>query len=251
MPVERRRDSPRGDPMAWYDAPGTEGEAILRRWARLVAVVLGLLLLVSAPALAQDDDEETEPGEFGRKGLYVALLAGYGYQMNGFVEQYDVGVATSSNGSPQIGGRVGYRILPPLAVELQLDYLTGASTNVTLLANSSPAPLPPGAVFGRFDVDALSFTPNIRIYMLPGRVQPYGVLGIGLFWSSLDDVQPAALGFFADRSETTFLLRAGGGLALQITDEIAVELGAEYIRPSAQNAPFRNVSFTGALLYKF
>jgi opacity protein-like surface antigen len=211
------------------------------RWAPVIA----LLLLTSGAA----SGEETEPEEFGRSGPYVAVVAGYAYDISGAVTHYGVTTTMAQTGSPVVGIRGGYRLDPPVAVELQLDYLTGADASATVLPGGPPIPVPPGSV-GSYDVSALSFTPNVRVHLLPGRIQPYTVFGIGLFWSQIGDASPG-LGLYDDWSEVSFLVRVGGGLALQIDDHIALELGAEYIRPYGNNSQFRHVGFTGALLYKF
>lgn len=218
---------------------------MVRRWIGRWAAVLALLLLASGAASA----EEAEPEEFGQTGRYVAVLAGYAHDIGGAVTQYGVTTSVAQTGSPVVGVRAGYRVDPPVAIELQLDYLTGASASATVLPGGPPLPIPPGSV-GSYDISALSFTPNARVYLLPGRIQPYGVVGVGLFWSRISDTSPG-LGIYDDWSEVSLLVRAGGGLALQIDDHIALELGAEYIRPYGHNSTFRHVSFTGALLYKF
>lgn len=207
--------------------------------------MVALLLLASGAA----SGEEAEPEEFGRGGPYVAVLAGYAYDISGAVTHYGVTTTMAQTGSPVVGIRGGYRIYETLAVEAQIDYLTGASASATVLPGGPPVPLPAGSV-GRYDVSAMSFTPNVRVHILPGRIQPYTVVGIGLFWSQIGDASPG-LGLYDDWSEVSFLVRAGGGLALQIDDHVALELGAEYIRPYGNNSQFRHVSFTGALLYKF
>jgi len=214
------------------------------RWAAVVVV----LLQAASPALAQD---ETEPEEFGRTGPYVAVHGGYAHDIDGNLTQYGVTVYTEQTGSPVIGLRAGYRMRPPMAVELQLDYLTGTSSNATVLGGPPLPPLPPGTTTGQLEISALSFTPNLRVYLLPGRIQPYTVIGIGLFWSRIGDASPPALGLFEERSEVSFLVRAGGGLSIQIDQHVALELGAEYIRPYGHNSSLRHVEFTGAVMYRF
>ena len=214
--------------------------------------LLAAWLLVCLPTLATaEEDDAGEPEEFGRTGAYVALLAGYAHESANTITPYGIALSLRSSGTAQVGFRGGYRLHPPLAVELQLDYRTATASTATLLGSAAPLTAPVGRSASA-ELDALSVTPNIRIYLLPGRIQPYAVVGIGLFWSEVGSLFSTATSTsFTGYSETSFLLRAGGGVAVQLTDQIALELGAEYMRPDELNESLRHVSFTGALLYRF
>jgi hypothetical protein len=150
-------------------------------------VLAGLLCL---PLHAAAGDEP-----FGRKGLYVAAGAAYGIESMERVS----GAGLDISDSWGIDARVGYRIAPHAAVEINSQYYTDFNVN-------SKA----GADVG--SIDGYVLTANGKIYPATGRVQPYAVLGVGF---------SAFHGLGRDWSDVDPVLRLGGGVDLYIIKQLA------------------------------
>jgi hypothetical protein len=133
--------------------------------------VIVLMLICSHSGLASAENE------FDRSGLYVR---------GGVAAGYDVQSLVTLASSAGVGGAVGYRLHPRLAVEGQFEWL-------------GTQPL---TTFSRWD-----FTGNAKAFLATGRFQPYFVAGMGY-------ANVAGVG--------SFLVRAGGGMDVYITENIGI-----------------------------
>ena len=170
---------------------------------RGAALVLAASLVLSAAAVASGQEEESEE-DFGRRGWYVGGGFVYGFENFDFSEGKRLtGVDVSASGSPGVDIRGGYRFNRWVAVEGNLDYFA----NFDICANGSTI----------LNADAFSFFANAKGYPLDGRVQPYGLFGIGVLAAAInydygydyDDVE----------SDAVFAVRLGGGLDVYVTRE--------------------------------
>src|SRR5689334_717400 len=131
--------------------------------------LLGLVAVLTGAALAA----EPNSGDYGRRGWYVGGGATYAFEQ--FPDHRDVSV----DGTPGFKALGGYRVLPNLAAELDVDYLHGFDVHVDGYDAGS--------------IRGVATTVNGKGYLTTGRVQPYGVAGIGGLYvagvdSSLHDV---------------------------------------------------------------
>jgi len=215
---------------------------------RILGVVATVLLVGLVPVLGQAE-EAKRVGHF-RAGPYVALGGGVAlFESPGFFS-LDPGNDLSYgdfNGDEVRGSgtvRVGYRLREPLAIEVQNVYLDTSGANTAFveldsLGNPVPSTLSQAVAGG-----AWLMTVNLRIYLTPPvyRVQPLLVLGGGLIYvdNALDGNSTSAMGRF------------GGGIAVHITDHIALEVEAAYLKPTKEvGEVFKHTAVDAALVYRF
>jgi len=176
---------------------------------------------VSAPAPAAVVETE-EAVDYARTGPYLGLGGVYAVEL--FDDQ---GSARTSN-SPGFHVKAGYRFHPHAAAELRYEY------------------------YAQFDLDpgqinAWSTTINLKGYLLTGRFQPYGLIGMGFMHGD------GSAGNFAGAAHPSngFALRFGGGLETYITEHFFVSPEFAYTLPtgSANDLDMLVVSF--GLGYKF
>lgn len=174
---------------------------------RIAAAVLGVTLAFARASgvTAQDED-------FGRPGGYVGGGFVYGFENFDLDEVSDfAGVDVCASGAPGFEVRGGYRFNPYLAVEGTLDYY--ASFDIEAEGREV------------FDVLAASFFANAKGYPLSGRVQPYGMFGIGVLTAHLED----DYGFDISETDASFALRIGGGLDVYVTPKFLLNLDVAYV----------------------
>ena len=166
--------------------------------ARLSPFALVALAAFLLPSLAS-------AGDFGATGLYVRgglVIAADATTISPFVS---TGVG--------IGGAVGYRFRPHFAIEGQVEW-QGDSDVLNPFDGST------AGTISRADATA-----NLKVYLLTGRFQPYGVAGIG--WGRFaTSCGPGCPTVGADNG---FLARLGGGFDIYITEMIGVYAEAAYM----------------------
>ncbi|MDH5305988.1 MAG: porin family protein [Myxococcales bacterium] len=241
--------------------------------ARALALAT-LLVLTSAPAAAADEAED-----YAREGFYVgASIAGAGYtgvakevrQRFGAIQRQEVckpppsgappgtpptctwlGYSTNtfSETSAGLNARVGYRLRPRLATEVQFEWLTKSQVNSS-------------GDFEQNDVFELSswvVTVNAKGYVIPtGRVQPFLSAGVGMI--SVDTKENAIVwneytqqfvGLDMRNDDMGFVLRMGGGVDFAVTRNLVVEFDISYVQPTGGVSPFSYVSGGMGLQYRF
>ncbi len=175
----------------------------MRMMVRL-CTLLGLL--VGAPLHAQEGEH------FGRPGWYVG--GGFTWAFENFdfdeVNAY-TGVDLSASGSPGFDVRGGYRINEFVAIEADFQYYADFDVDA--------------AGFDVLSADAFSFFGSVKGYPLSGRVQPYGLFGIGVLRAELED----DLGFGVSGDDAAFTLRFGGGLDVYVTEHVLLNLDVGYL----------------------
>jgi len=172
---------------------------------------LALFLILSASTVAAQLEEEPD---FGRPGWYVGGGFVYGFEnFNLDNLKTFVGSDGDASGSPGIDVRGGYRLNRWIAFEGNLDYYANFDIDVDDIRV--------------LDADAFTFFASAKGYPLAGRVQPYGLFGIGVQAAAtnfdngynLNDVESAA----------TFALRFGGGVDVYITPKFLLNLDVGYV----------------------
>ncbi len=160
-----------------------------------------LIALIGIPASVQAEDD------YDRPGFYVGAGLGLGFeQFDGFGGlDVDTGIG--------FDGWTGYRITPNFAAEIQLEYLDRFDFSADL-----------GAPFGVVDFEGnfLTFTGNLKAYLMTGRVQPFAVVGIGVLRAELE-----ALGVSV--SDTGFAARFGGGIDFYTSPNFSLGTTASYV----------------------
>ncbi|HWP65474.1 MAG TPA: outer membrane beta-barrel protein [Candidatus Limnocylindria bacterium] len=160
-------------------------------------LVLALVTTGSTAARAADD-------MYARPGGFV----GGGFL--GVINDSDIDELTGDSLGFELRG--GYRFHRHFAVEGQFMY----THNI-------------GGDFGIADVDleTVTGTVNLKGYVLPGRIQPYGVVGIG--GTSVHAEADVAGTTVAEDTEAAFTFRGGGGVDLYLTPRVLLYTEASYV----------------------
>jgi len=159
--------------------------------ARYAVLGIALVAMIGAPAQVQ-----AEP-DYGRPGVYVGAAFALGF------DNFDTGPLDWET-ALGVDFWVGYRIIPNLAAELEIEYLAGF---VPIVSGFNPS------------VDAVDFSVNVKAYLLTGRIQPFGLLGIGI-----TDVFMREFVTDLDMHTTAFSGRFGGGVDMYVTENFSVGL---------------------------
>lgn len=260
----------------------------------LGSVLLCLVGLVSATRAAAQPDEP-DPPEFARNGPYVGVSGSYALPLDwsgDFHSPFDAAASDAANESAQanldavnsqaafqevvirssgadlddgllgIGAVVGYRVTPNLAFEIEGEWLTGSNVSSFTIENTGET--------GTAEVkDLWTITANVRVYPLTGRLQPFGVFGLGAYHSTLDvrasttglttptDGTPPVVSadFEIDANESNLdgALRAGAGLDAYVTRHLAARVGFDYVHPFVDTGFIKTdyISIRFGLLYRF
>ncbi len=163
--------------------------------------ILGLSGIgLGVPALARAEDESFDTA---RRGFFAGLGGVYAFE----------DTRGPFDDSAGVDARIGYRILPRWAAEVQLNWLEGF--------DSTRGP--------ETELDTYLFTVNVKGYATTGRIQPYLLVGLGLLHVNTELFR---LGPNLKSTENGFAARLGGGIDFYASDHFIVNLEATYV-PSA------------------
>ena len=168
------------------------------------------------------------PDEFARNGPYLGVAGTVGIytELNNTLDQINAEV------DPTLGvnARAGYRLHPNFAIEAQFEWLAETDLDAGF-ADGDTTVGPTWLVTG-----------NAKGFILTGRIQPYGVLGLG--YLDVDDK-------IGPQSDGQFAARLGGGVDIYITPHILGTLGASYVIPDDELHDFAYVSVVWGFGYRF
>lgn len=200
---------------------------------KTVMVELGVAAaLLAAPSVVAAQDKEPAP-DYTRSGLYVIAAGVFA------VENFDTGGNVRKDDTFGADVRIGYRAHRHLAAELNYQYLDQFD-------------LKKGAA--RTDLRMHAVTLNAKVFpaelLFPkwGRIQPYGLAGLGLAIADADTRNGV---FSVDGTEVEFLLRFGGGIDVYLTEHISLigELG--YAIPTGDLDDEEFAPFLVGAMYRF
>jgi opacity protein-like surface antigen len=175
--------------------------------ARIKNTVL-VIALMGMLGFAAQVQAEPEP-DYGRPGFYLGAAFALGF------ENFDTGSSdVTFETAMGVDAWVGYRIIPNLAVELELEYLGGFS----------PAEI--GGDMAHLDI--FDLTTNVKGYVLTGRFQPFALIGIGMMDVSFTE---AASGW--DSHSQAFVGRFGIGMDFYVTENFSVGARGSYVLVSS------------------
>ena len=209
------------------------------------AVGSGLLVGIACWAFAvpRGIDEPTD-SEFARKGPLVGVQGSYVWDNYESTAEAGIQLATgmplelSVESSFGAKARAGYRCHPRLAAAAQVEWVDGFDADVSLA----------GTKVGRFDVDPIVVTSDVKGYLLTGRYQPFLLAGGGVMTAR---VTASGVGGVESRRLTGFAMRLGGGLDFYATKSIVLSLGVDYVLPFGNVEDFDYVSLGWGLEYRF
>jgi opacity protein-like surface antigen len=136
-----------------------------------------------------------------------------------------------------LGVRAGYRFLPHLAAEAQFQWFSGADVELDVKANKANA----------IQVETLTFTANLKAYLLTGRIQPFLLTGVGVMHLDADDKMNIGIKTSGD----AFVARFGGGLDFYINDHFAFVVDGGYLLPTGSLDNLNQVVWSVGLQYRF
>jgi opacity protein-like surface antigen len=182
---------------------------------RGLALLAGLVIL-AANGAARAVEPEPEP-DYGRTGIYASIAGLYA------LEKFDY--SDSADNSFGLNGRVGYRVLPRLGLEVQAEWAHGFD-----ISSGGSA-------------ETWAVTANARAYFTESRIQPYVILGFGfLTQNGPSAISGKGIGFAA---------RAGAGVDIGITDRIAVVLEGTYVGATGNVSDVGYGSLLWGVQYRF
>lgn len=182
-----------------------------------VMVMACLALFALTTAASRLPAQEAE--DFGRPGGYIG--GGFTWAFENFdFDQVSAltGTDVSASGSPGFDVRGGYRFNEYVALEGDFQYYANFDIEA--------------AGVDVLSANAFSFFANVKGYPLAGRVQPYGLFGIGVLRAAIED----DFGLGVSESDAAFALRFGGGLDVYVTEHVLLNLDVGYLlTPSDMN----------------
>ncbi len=182
-----------------------------------------LIAMIGIPASVQAEDD------YDRPGFYLGAGLGLGF------EQFDGTGGLDIDTGIGFDAWAGYRYGPHLAAELQLEYIDRLDFSADL-----------GPPFGVVDFEGnfLTFTGNLKAYLLTGSVQPFAVVGIGVLRAELE-----ALGISI--VDTDFAARFGGGVDFYDSPNLSLGATASYVLTTGENDGLDYVSLVLGFQYRF
>jgi len=209
---------------------------------RATPLLCAFALLLPAPAFAS---EWTDPGAY-------LIIAG----VNGF--EHFVDTRSDFDDSWGFTARGGYRVNRWLAVEGQLEFLSGFE--VDYLAQP---PVVPSPTTVSLTVDGGNGGVNGKLYApWLGRLQPYALAGIGGMWARLRTTNPTGFvcdpGFWYCQGTYTklgnsgaFLAKLGGGAEYWLGEDFALMIDAVFNLPTGDLKDLRYTSLTWGGVFRF
>lgn len=197
---------------------------------RLLAALLGTLLLATTPALAEDGYDRKDTS-FGRAGAY--LSGGVG----GAVETFDNTGGIDFDSAFLIGARLGYRANRFLALEGTVDY------SVTGFEFSSGA--------NEAEFEALLATGTLKLYPIDGRLQPFLLGGGGVLRIDPECKSGGTTVACPVSEEMDFAGRIGGGIDVYVFKNLAVSGEVAYVIPTGDLEDASFVTFGAYAMIRF
>ncbi len=172
-------------------------------------------LAISTVCYAQDD---------ARPVFYVGV--GGSYIFENFEDANDRGI--NVDGSLGFNAKLGARFQPNFAVELDYLFIDGFDLNDVV------------------ELDGFTYSANGKGYLSTGRIQPYGLFGVG--WA---DLEANARGLRISSSASDLFYRFGVGADMHVTEHITFYLEASYDLATGDIKKTDFIPVTVGLQYRF
>ena len=186
-------------------APWHRGEQLVHRRHReclLITCLVGLLAPANAAAEA----------DHGRAGVYLGFAGTYAIDLAIQDALRDVGIPAEVDNTLGVHGWVGYRFLPYLAVEVEVEYLTGFEAEAL--------------GFDLLEIDTLSFATNLKVPVTRGQLQPFALIGFGLLRAEFHD----RLGTVGDFDDLGGSVRLGAGVDYFVKEHAYAKLDIVWVK---------------------
>jgi opacity protein-like surface antigen len=184
------------------------------------------------PMIAYAEQAEEEEPDFSRPGPYVA--AGFSVDFLDSSDLKDAGVDYSFDPNFGITAAVGYRLSERIGVEAGVDY--GFDANLKIGGNK----------VGK--TTAWVSTLDFKGYLLTGRVQPFGMIGLGAGYAKF---KGSGLADDVRADETAFVIRFGGGIDTYISENIALFVDGSWVLTTGRLSDVDYATVGAGLMYRF
>ena len=222
---------------------------------RVLALVTSLALAGPLAAFAQAADPGAAAAEgqiYARDGFYIGgSITGVGYMMiaDEIARSLDNGptidaATAQSESTAGANLRVGYRMHPRVAAELQWEWLVPTDIALTIKRDTGEFVSDDSA----FEVKSWVVTANLKGYALTtGNLQPFLLVGAGVMKGEADgrEIYDFSVEGFS------FVGRMGGGLDYYFTPHIVGTVDLTYVLPVGDLSGFPYVSGGLGLQYRF
>jgi opacity protein-like surface antigen len=181
----------------------------------------------------------------------------------------------NASGSVGVNARVGYRMRPWFAGELQVEYVPPLYTEVEIenktLGTTGTSAATQVAIVETMPSrhELVTATANARIFFPTGRVQPYMLGGMGFVYSQTtgdylshcvkgprclkptNRNPPVDVGSGALENGLDFAFRAGGGVDLYLNEHFVLNWEATAVIPTGKLDKLNYYSFSWGVAYRF
>lgn len=203
---------------------------------RTLPFAAALLALALAPVAGALDDDDDDDGLYSRKGFY---LTAQGYYALEFFDDDHVADRTSGGNVhfkdfPGASGSFGWRFHPRFSAEIQGDWIRPATVELG------------SADVG--NVEGTIFTLNGKVYALTGRIQPYGLVGIGGGWINLQDT---ATQVSFSKEGGGFAARFGAGSDFYLSHAFGLTVGTDFVLPTGAIGDYPHLRFLSGFFLRF
>lgn len=207
------------------------------RTAALSGLTVAILMVIAPVATSAELPKifQLEKGSTSQAGVYVFVG---GTWLDDLAVEDEIGdqlrAHTEVDSTPGFKTKLGYRFNKFFAVEGEVEYVPSIDVQAD------------DASVG--DLEYTTATVNGRVYVpLDDRFQFYGSLGIGLLHAEIDGSGAASL----DYDDTGFAIRAGGGLDIYMTENVALSTDLSYVAPSGDVDNFDYLSIGWGVTFRY
>lgn len=186
--------------------------------------MLVLVCLVPSVSLAADDEDYTRSG-FYLEGTLVPAIQLFEDDLQQLIQD-ETGASPNLDFQPGFGPKLiaGYRVVPFLAAQAQISWLGAGFRSNTQ--------------FDDVQVKTWNFSGDLKAYPLPGRIEPYALVGVGMLFTDTS-VESAGRSF----SDSGVMARFGGGVDMWISEYVWVGFGLNYVMPRGDVETFDYLEF--------
>ena len=190
--------------------------------------------------------EELPEDSYARRGWLLGALGVYAAEtgesdLEGSLRR-DSGlpVSLSLKDTGGFKGQVGYRCHPNFSAEVDVEWLDGFDATIFVDKTSDPNDpnVPPRSIGGKIatvDIEPVVVTASLKGYPLTGRYQPFAAVGAGAMIVDTKVKDSVGLGGSATSTDTSIVMRFGGGLDFYATENVVLQFGVDYVLPFADD----------------
>jgi hypothetical protein len=172
---------------------------------------VSLIVMLASPSLAEEEWAVTGP----------YLSGGMALGLPSFEDDLQAEAGRPLDLRPGFGlkGALGWRLHKIIALQLSSEWLglgfAAEPVQTTIRTNIAPVTL----------------TGDAKVFWPLGRIQPYGLFGIGMMAVDYKGHDPSRLPA-EDRSGIDFAMRFGGGAEIYVDEKVSLGFGVGYVLPT-------------------